>query len=101
MSVIKFKLNTGQSEIILFGTKQKLKLVNIHSLSVAGTKVIISESPLRNLGSMFDFSHSIRAQVNSMVKTANVDLRNTANNLFCGVTSELLYHPQVDQNKAN
>jgi len=126
MSANKLKLNSGKTEIILFGTKQKLKLVDIPSLSVAGTNVIVSDKPIRNLGAMFDSSLSMAAQVNNMVKTANFHLRNIGtvrkhltepttkqlvqslvisrldycNNLLCGVTSELLSRLQVVQNKA-
>ena len=75
MSANKFKLNSGKTEIVLFGTKQKLKLVDIPSLSVAGTKVVIGDSPNRSLGAMFDSSFSMTAQVNNMVKTANFYLR--------------------------
>ena len=96
------------------------------SLSVAGTKVIASDSPVRDLGAMFDSSLSVTAQVNNMVKMANVHLENIGrtrqhlteqttkqlvqslvisrldycNNLLCAVTSELFYHLQVVQNKA-
>ena len=70
--VFHFKLKSGKTEIVLFGTKQKLKLVDIPSLSVAGTKLIISDSPIRNLSAMFDSSLSVTAQTNNKVKTANI-----------------------------
>ena len=76
MSANKLKVNSGKTEIILFGTKQKLKLVDILSLSVADTQVIISESLVRNLGAMFDSPLSMTAKVINMVKTANFHLRN-------------------------
>ena len=47
------KLNSGKTEIILFGSKKQLAEVNIQSLDVAGTRVNISEEPVRNLGAMF------------------------------------------------
>jgi len=116
MSANKLKLNSGKTEIMLFGTRQKLKLVEIPYLDVAGTNVLVTDRPIRNLGVMFDSSLSMTAQVNNMVKTANFHLRNIGavrkhltesttkqlvqslvisrldycNNLLCGVTSELL-----------
>ena len=126
MSANKLKLNSGKTEIMLFGTRQKLKLVEIPYLDVAGTNVLVTDRPIRNLGVMFDSSLSMTAQVNNMVKTANFHLRNIGavrkhltesttkqlvqslvisrldycNNLLCGVTSELLGRLQVVQNKA-
>ena len=58
-----------KTEIGLFGTKKKLKLVDIPTLSVAGTKVIVRDMPIKNLGAMFDSSLSMTAQLNNMVKT--------------------------------
>ena len=48
------KLNTGETEIILFGSKKQLAEVNVQSLNVAGTHVNVSEEPVRKLGAVFD-----------------------------------------------
>lgn len=76
ISAIKLKINSGQTEIIVFGTNQKLEFVDIPSLSVAGTKVIIIDSPTRNLGAMYNCSLSMKAQLKNIFKAANSQLRN-------------------------
>ena len=66
----KLKFNSGKTEIILFGTNQELTLVDIGYLSFAGTKIIIRDSPSRNLGAMFDFSLPV-------IYHGNFNLRNS------------------------
>ena len=70
------KLNNGKTEIILFGSKKQLVKVNIQSLDVAGTRVNVSEEPVRNLGAMFDSNFTMVSHVNSFVKKASFHLRN-------------------------
>ncbi|KAK2164699.1 hypothetical protein LSH36_60g05002 [Paralvinella palmiformis] len=69
MSANRLKLNTNKTEIMLFRTSQKLESVTITSLSVAGTRVHVTEGPITNFGIMFDSSLSMTAQVNKVVKT--------------------------------
>ena len=54
--VRQLKPNSGKTEIILFGTKQKLKLVDVSFLLVAGTRFIVSESHNRISGTIFNSS---------------------------------------------
>jgi hypothetical protein len=76
MSANKLKLNTKETEIMVFGTSRRLKSVNITSLSMAGTEVHVTEGPIANLSVMFDSSLSMSTQVNKMVKTSSFHLRN-------------------------
>ena len=62
------KLNNGKTEIILFGSKKQLAEVNTQSIDVAGTRVNVSEEPVRNLGAMFDSNFTMVSQVNNVVK---------------------------------
>ena len=72
----KLKLNAAKTEIILFGSNKDLANINISSLSVAGTKVLVSQKPIRNLGAIFDSRLDMAAQVRNMVKTTCFHLRN-------------------------
>ena len=74
--VRQLKPNSGKTEIILFGTKQKLKLVDVSFLLVAGTRFIVSESPNRISGTIFNSSLSVTGQVNNCIKTTVFHLRN-------------------------
>ena len=120
------KYTSGCKPINSSFTQRNLRLADFASLSVAGTKVIVTDSPVRNLGAMFDSSLSVTAQVSNMVKTANFHLGDNGrvgrhlteqtteelikslvisrldycNDLLRGVTPELLYGLQVVQNKA-
>ena len=76
MSANKLKLNSSKTEVMLFGTRQKLEAINLPSLSVAGTSVILTDGPITNLGVLFDSSLSMAPQVNKMIKTASYHLRN-------------------------
>ena len=55
------KLNSRKIEIILFGTKDKLQLVDIPPLSVSGTQVTASDNSRSNPGAIFHPSRSMTA----------------------------------------
>ena len=122
----KLKLNNDKTEIMLFGTKSSLADVNITSLEVAGTRVHVSDGPVRNLGVLLDNSLSMSSQVNRMVQSACFHLRNIGqvrnkltesstkslvqslvisrldygNSLLCGLPIDLVTKLQLVQNKA-
>jgi hypothetical protein len=54
-------VNTIKTVIEIFSVSQRLKNVNITSISVAGAPVHVTEGPIANLGVMFDSSLSIVA----------------------------------------
>ena len=76
MAQYMLKLNNGKTEIIFFVSRKQLAEVNIHTLDVAGTRVNVSEEPVRNLGAMFESNFTMVSHVNSVVKKASFHLRN-------------------------
>ena len=58
--------NSGKTEIILFKTKQNLKLVAVHTLSLLASSSLIS-----NLGSLFRSSVSV-VPCHNIVKMAHL-----------------------------
>jgi pectin methylesterase-like acyl-CoA thioesterase len=122
----KLKLNNDKTEIMLFGTRSSLADVDITSLEVAGTRVHVSDGPVRNLGVLLDNSLSMSSQVNRMVQSACFHLRNIGqvrnkltesstkslvqslvisrldygNSLLCGLPIHLVTKLQLVQNKA-
>ncbi|PIK56598.1 reverse transcriptase-like protein [Apostichopus japonicus] len=72
------KGNPSKTEIMLFGTPQRLKQVNIVSITVAGVDVKISGAPVRNLGVLIDPQLSMKPYVYSVVKSGYFHLRNIA-----------------------
>jgi len=100
--------------------------VNITSLEVAGTHVHVSDGPVRNLGVLLDNSLSMSSQVNRMVKSSCLHLRNIGqvgnkltesstkslvlplviyrldygNSLLCGLPIDLVAKLQLFQKKA-
>ena len=126
MTANKLKLNTDKTEILLVGTKKNREHINLASLSVAGIQVKVAESPISNLGAVFDPTLNMVAQVNKMVKTASFHLRNIGhvrrrltedtakkviqslvltrldycNSLLCGIPDKQLHRLQQIQNKA-
>ena len=54
----------------MFGTKHKLRLVDI-PISVLQVPIIVSDSPISNLSDMFYSALSMTAQVDNMVKAVN------------------------------
>ena len=65
------KSKKDKTKIILFGSKKQLAEVNTKSLDAAGTRVNVSEEPVRNLGAMFDPSFTMVSHVNSVGKKAS------------------------------
>ena len=62
------KLNSRKTEIILFGTKEKLKLVDIPSLSVVGATVTVGDNSYSNLDAILYPSLPPTAQVKNITK---------------------------------
>ena len=58
------------------GTSSKLKSPDLDSLTVAGSRIFITDKPVRNLGVMMDRHMAMSAQVRQVVRTAYHHLRN-------------------------
>ena len=76
MSANMLKLNTEKTEVLVVGTLSKLKSLDVDSLNVGGSRVIITDKPVRNLGVMMDRHMAMSAQVRQVVRTAYHHLRN-------------------------
>ena len=76
MSANFLKLNSDKTEVTLFGTWQQLKKYGIDSITVAGVNVKLQQTPVRNLGVMFDPHMTMEAQVSSVVKSVSYNIRN-------------------------
>ena len=70
------KLNAEKAEVLVVGTLSKHKSLDLDSLTVAGSHVIIIDKPVRNLGVMMDRHMAMSAQVRQVVRTAYKHLRN-------------------------
>ena len=70
------KLNSGKTEVLVMGTWQQLKKLNITSLNVAGVQVTLQQKPVRNLGVMFDKNMTMSSHVMSLVKSVSYHTRN-------------------------
>ena len=78
MSANMLKLNAEKTKELVVGTSSKLKSLDLDSLTVAGSHVIITDKPIRNLGVKMDRHMAMSAQVRQVVRTAYHHLRNIA-----------------------
>ncbi len=69
------KLNDEKTEVIILGTRQQRKKVNISQLNVNGITVCPTES-VRNLGVMFDVDMKMQIKVKSVCSSGYHHLRN-------------------------
>ena len=69
------KLNEEKTEVIVFGSRQRLKNVDINSISVAGCEVQTVTS-VGNIGVQLDSNMTMEHQVNKIVSTSWYHLRN-------------------------
>ena len=76
MSANMLKPNAEKTEVLVVGTSSKLKSLDLDSLTVAGSSVIITDKPVRNLGVMMDRHMAMSAQVCQVVRTAYHHFRN-------------------------
>ena len=76
MSANMLRLNAEKTEVLVVGKWSKLKSLNLDSLTVAGSCVIITDKPVRNLGVMMDRHMAMSAQVRQVVRMAYHHLRN-------------------------
>ena len=65
------KLNSDKTEVLLIGTYQQLAKYKISSISVAG-----QQTPVRNLGVVFDANMSMVSHVSSVIKSVTHHTRN-------------------------
>ena len=65
MSISKLKLNLRNTEITLFGTRQKLRSVNILHLSATDAKILATGSPIWNLRASWSEAHGANYQAAS------------------------------------
>ena len=77
MNTNKLKLNEEKTEILLFGTTQKLKKVQTSSISICNTDIPI-KTKARNLGVIFDSQLSMDNHVSTVRKTCYTQLRRIA-----------------------
>ena len=72
------KLNSDKTEVLLIGTYQQLAKYRINSISVAGIKVTLQQTPVRNLGVVFDANRSMVSHVSSVTKSVTYHTRNVS-----------------------
>ena len=72
----KLKLNEDKTEIQVFGTPERVGLVNIQALSIAGVSVVVSSTAVVNLGVAFDSELDMSSQISKTVRSAQYHLRN-------------------------
>jgi len=70
----KLKNNNDKLEVLLVGTRQQLAKVDFDSVTIDGLEIKISDQ-VRNLGIIFDRELSMCAQVDSLCKSAFLQLR--------------------------
>ena len=59
-------LNDSKTEILLVGSRQQLRKVELDALMVGTSKVPLASSAVRNLGSWFDSEHTMNTHVNKL-----------------------------------
>ena len=72
------KLNSDKTEVLLIGTYQQLAKYRINSISVAGIQVTLQQTPVRNLGVVFDANMSMVSHVSSVIKSVTYHTRNVS-----------------------
>ena len=68
------KLNDSKTEFMILGTDRDVAKVSEQSLLV-GDSVVLPSETVRNIGAMFDRALTMRAQVNSTVKSCYAQIR--------------------------
>ena len=76
MTQDKLKLNDKKTEIMVIGTEAQLKNINIINLVIGESAVAPSQNPIRNLGSWFDSSLKMDAQITKTCKAGFFYLHN-------------------------
>ena len=72
----KLKLNDSKSEILLVGSRQQLRKVDLDALMVGTSKVPLATSAVRNLGAWFDSELTMNTHVNKLCSAAYFHLYN-------------------------
>ena len=72
------KLNSDKTEVLLIGTYQQLAEYRINSISVAGIQVKLQQTPVRNLGVVFDANMIMVSHVSSVIKSVTYHTRNVS-----------------------
>ena len=71
----KLKLNDEKTEILICGTRQKIKTIDPEPLTIGGTDVAVT-SKAKNLGVIMDSCMTMEHHINMVVKTTSFALRN-------------------------
>ena len=69
-------LNDSKTEILLVGSRQRLRKVELDAFIVATSKVHLASSAVRNLGSWFDSELTMNTHVNKLCSAAYFHLYN-------------------------
>ena len=72
----KLMLNDSKTEILLVGSRQQLRKVELDALMVGTAKVPLASSAVRNLGSFFDSELTMNTHVNKLCSAAYFHLYN-------------------------
>lgn len=71
------KLNDTKTEVLVLGTNQKRKQLNVNSINVGSAKISIQKpNAVRNLGVYFDPDISMKTNVTKICQSAHFHLRN-------------------------
>ena len=72
------KLNSDKTKVLLIGTYQQLANYRINSISVEGIQVTLQQTPVRNLGVVFNANMSMVSHVSSVIKSVTYHTRNVS-----------------------
>ena len=93
MTANKLKLNGEKTEIMVFGTQQRISDAAITSLSIGGVSVSVSDKPIVNLGATLDCTLDMDAHISKTIRSGSFHLRNIGrvrNRLTTNATKQLV-----------
>ena len=71
------KLNDDKTEVIIFGSAQQLKKIELHAIHIGNSLITVSHN-VRNLGVQFDETKTMESHITAVCNSAIYHLRNIA-----------------------